>query len=307
MRGHLPATHELKAFDAVVRNASITAASRELHLTQGAVSRQIASLERCLGKRLFHREANRLSLTEVGAHYLSAVRPALAAIEAATRDACRHAYIARLNVAAAPTFATHWLLPRLDRFRVAHPALTLNFVAHTPTFDFSRPGDLDVAIQFGDGVFPHADARYLIGRDVVVICHPKRSARGDLRAPRDLRGVTLLQHVEVPEAWQAWFNEQQRSLNDDALASIDATAGPRFPQYALIVRAVAQDMGVGLVPRCLIEEPLARGEIAIAIDAAAPARRGHWVCVPREKEHLPAVTAFRDWLDLEVRATEARA
>ena len=86
-----------------------------------------------------------------------------------------------------------------------------------------------------------------------------------------------------------------------------AAAGPRFPQYALILRAVAQDMGFGLVPRCLIDEPLARGEVAIAFNLPLPASRGHWLCIPREKKHLPAVSAFREWLDREVRAADAGA
>jgi DNA-binding transcriptional LysR family regulator len=307
MRGHLPALHELKALDAVVRHASITAASRELHLTQSAVSRQIASLETCLRARIFRREAQGLVLTEAGARYLAAVRPALAAIDAATRDARRNAIGAHLTVAAAPTFATQWLLPRLERFRAEHPYLTLDFATHTPALDFSRPGDLDVAIQFGSGTFPHADAHYLIGRDVAVICQPGR-ARDALRGPRDLVGRTLLQHVEAPDAWQAWIAALPPTADDDgALHTLDATAGPRFPQYALILRAVAQGMGIGLVPRCLLAESLARGEVAIAFHRFVPASRGHWLCVPKQKERLPAVSAFRDWLEREVRATGAEA
>ncbi|MGH8800585.1 MAG: LysR substrate-binding domain-containing protein, partial [Casimicrobiaceae bacterium] len=276
MRGHLPAINELAAFDAVARRLSITAAGRDLHLTQSAVSRQIASLESCLGTRLFRRDAGRLRLTAAGERFLASIRPALATIRTATREAGSDLAAARLNVAAAPTFATQWLLPRLGRFRAAHPGLTLDFVAHTPTLDFSQPGDLDVAIQFGDGAFPYAQAHYLIGRDVVVICHPGRAAGGRLRSPADLAGLILLQHVEAPDAWRAWLDAQPPTDDASRVATIDATAGPRFPQFALIISAAAQDMGVGLVPRCLIDEPLARGEIAVAIDVPVPARRGHW-------------------------------
>ena len=305
MRGSLPALNELRAFEAVARHASITAASRELSLTQSAVSRQIAALEASLGMQVFRREAQRLRLTEDGARYLTAIRPALAAIDEATRGARGRAKALRLNVAAAPTFASQWLLPRLNRFRDEHPGLTLNFMTHTPTLDFSRPGELDVAIQFGEGRFANADVHYLIGRDVVVICHPSRASGARCRGMRELAGATLLQHVEAPDAWQAWFDAQSSRLDATNLANVDAVAGPRFPQYGLILRAVAQDMGFGLVPRCLIDEALERGEVAIAFDPPFPASRGHWLCVPREKGQLPAVSAFRDWLDREVRATQA--
>jgi DNA-binding transcriptional LysR family regulator len=288
---------ELRAFECVARHASFTRAAAELHLTQSAVSRQVAALEDAVGAVLVLRRGNRLELSPAGREYLDGVRDALARLdEAATRLRERQRDGAPVNVASAPTFATQWLLPRLERFRRAHPGVVLNFLPYTPQFDFSSPGDLDVAIQFGEGRFPHADASYLLGRDVVPICAP---AHADAFAsPADFAGHVLLQHVEVPRAWRDWFAAVDTPV--DA-----AEAGPRFCQYALIVKAVAADLGLGLVPRCLIEEPLARGEIAVALDIPACARHGHWLCVPREKSRRLAVDAFRGWLAQEARDVAA--
>lgn len=289
-----PSMSELRAFESVTRLASFTRAAAELHLTQSAVSRQVAALEDALGARLVLRRGGRLELSGEGREYLADVRDALARLDdAAARVRARGTDGAPVNVASAPTFATQWLLPRLDGFRRAHPGVALNFIPYTPQVDFAAPGELDVAIQFGEGRFPHADAHYLNGRDVVPICHP--SLAGAFVAAADLRGCTLLQHVEVPRGWRDWF---------DALgAPLDAAeAGPRLPQYAMIVRAVASNLGVGLVPRCLIDEPLARGEVAIALDAPGRARHGHWLCVPRDKERRANVELFRGWIAREARA-----
>lgn len=289
-----PSMSELRAFEAVARLASFTRAAAELHLTQGAVSRQVAALEEAVGARLVQRRAGRLALSRAGDDYLATVRDALARLdEAAARLRERHDADGPVNVASAPTFATQWLLPRLEGFRRAHPSVVLNFLPYTPQFDFAAPGDLDVAIQFGEGRFPHADAHYLLGRDVVPICPPALAGR--FAAPADLARHTLLQHVEVPDGWRDWF----AATGAEAAAP---QAGPRFCQYAMIVKAVASGLGLGLLPRCLIDEPLARGEVALALDRPARARHGHWLCVPRDKAPRVAVDAFRGWLAREARA-----
>jgi len=259
-----PTMSELRAFESVARHASFTRAAAELNLTQSAVSRQVAALEDAVGARLVLRRSGRLELSEEGREYLSVVRDALSRLDdAAVRLRERRRTGAPVNVASAPTFATQWLLPRLDRFRNAHPDVVLNFLPYTPQFDFSSPGELDVAIQFGEGRFPHADAHYLLGRDVVPICHP--ALAGSFATPADLAGHVLLQHVEVPRAWRAWFAAVG--------APVDAPeAGPRYCQYAMILRDVGAKLGLGLLPRCLIEEPLARGDVAIALDMPARAR-----------------------------------
>lgn len=293
---HHPAPQELRTLQLVARHGSFTRAAAALCLTQSAVSRQIAALEGSLGTRLFRRCGNRLALTDEAREFLAAVEPALAAIDEAIGRVRRHGTQARqVNVASAPTFATQWLLPRLERFRRAHPDTELNFVTYTPAFDFSAPGEIDVAIQFGDGRFPHADARYLVGRDVVPICHPKLAGRDAIESARDLLGATRLQHVEVPDAWRDWFE----AFGIDAPNAGD---GPRFCQYAQIERAVAAGLGVGLVPRCLIDPALAREEIAIALPMVGHARHGHWLCMPREKTRSAATVAFSDWLAEEARA-----
>ena len=58
----LPATAALQAFESAAFHKSITAAARELHLTQGAISRQIQALERHVGADLFHRERQRIQI-----------------------------------------------------------------------------------------------------------------------------------------------------------------------------------------------------------------------------------------------------
>jgi len=77
MRRLCPSMTELMAFEAAARHSSFTVAARELHVTQGAVSKQVRSLEAFLGVELFERVRQRLLLTDAGERYLERVRPSL--------------------------------------------------------------------------------------------------------------------------------------------------------------------------------------------------------------------------------------
>lgn len=84
----LPSLDVLKTFVVVAQRLNFTHAARELHLTQGAVSRQILGLEQRLGYPLFSRQARGLALTPQGAQLLAPVQQALGQLdEALTRAA----------------------------------------------------------------------------------------------------------------------------------------------------------------------------------------------------------------------------
>ena len=84
MARRLPPLNGLKAFEAAARSESFTRAAEELNVTQGAVSHQVKALEETLGLKLFHRERQRLVLTEAGREYLAVVRDALDRIAVGT-------------------------------------------------------------------------------------------------------------------------------------------------------------------------------------------------------------------------------
>ena len=72
-----PSTTALICLEASARLRSFTNAANELHLTQGAVSRQILALEDRLGVKLFVRRRDALVLTEAGRYYLAEINPFL--------------------------------------------------------------------------------------------------------------------------------------------------------------------------------------------------------------------------------------
>lgn len=281
---------ELQAFEATARYLSFTRAAVELFVTQGAVSRQVANLEGYLGVSLFIRAHQRLELSEAGLTYLPSVRKTLNHLETATANLMSHrGKGGALNLSAPPTFAIQWLLPRLHQFNSEQPEISLNFVRYRHSYHFDEDQDIDASIQFGGGEWPGAVSYYLTGKDTVPICAPDLLKGKNVLMPDQLVHLTLLHAVEVPYAWQDWCNYF-------GLDGKNGRVGPRFDQYSLIIKAAQLGMGIGLVPRCLVEDELRSGQLINPVQQPHLARQGYFLCVKEDRENIPAINTLRTWL-----------
>jgi LysR family transcriptional regulator, glycine cleavage system transcriptional activator len=286
----LPSLTALQFFDAAVRHLSFTRAARELNVTQSAVSRQIRQLEDYVGRPLFRRHKQRLVLTEPGAAYSLAVRDLLDQAEAATLQLM--AYGGRggvLTVALLPTFGSRWLIPRLADFTARHPDIQLDLVTRVRQFDFAGSG-IDVAIHFGNEVWPGAICHRLMGEVVVPVGAPSLLAGSlKLERPEDVGRYTLLQHVTRPQAWQEW-------LRACGVQHLDSRAGPRFEQFHMVIQAAIAGVGLALLPQFLIQEELASGRLVVAVDRPVTSEYAYYLVYPVGKADIQSVAVFRDWL-----------
>jgi len=286
----LPGTGALQAFESAAFHNSITAAARELHLTQSAVSRQIQGLEEHLGVPLFHRERQRIRLTPAGEHYLEHVRAAFDRLEAAAlglRTLARGGGV--LQLAILPTYGTIWLMPRFPSFAEQHPAIAVHFTTRLHPFDFAGE-DLDAAIHYGEAHWPGCLFDHLMAEQVLVVCSAAYKKKHRLHKPADLRGATLLQITTRPQAFSEWFAQQ-------GVTGIDGRRGPRFEHHAMVLQAAVAGLGVAVLPAFVVEAELAAGRVVEPF-AGTRARtgKGYWLCYPERRRELPALVAFRSWL-----------
>ncbi len=178
----LPSVAALTAFESAGRHLSFSRAAAELHLTQGAVSRQIRQLEEMIGLDLFERVNQRVFLTDAGAAYLKDVRGILDELAGATRRVMASAGGGGvLDLAVLPTFATRWLMPRLPDFLAKYPGVTVNFTVRLEPFSFADD-PCDAAIHHGEPTWPGAICLHLCDEAVVPVASPAspsamRSAR----------------------------------------------------------------------------------------------------------------------------------
>lgn len=283
----LPSTSMLQAFDAAARTGSFTAAAREMNITQGAVSKQIITLERQLGIKLFERRGNVIVLTAAGDSYAREIHAALELILSASLRIMANPGGGNLHLAVLPSFGTRWLMPRLPQFLKEHPGVTVNILSRLAPFDFRDTG-IHAAIHFGTPDWPGADCTYLMGEEVVPVCSPEFLARRGIRTPEDLAGAELLHIATRPDAWPAWFRAQGLDVTE--------CGGMIFEQLLTAAQAALVGMGAVLLPRFLIQRELEQGELVVAFDRPYHSDRSYYLVVPHGRASHPPTAALRAWL-----------
>ncbi len=297
MRRKIPPLQTLVCFDAAARHESYTRAAQELALTQSAVSRQIGALEAFLGVALFRRTRHGVALTPSGATYARQTALRLEAMERDTLDAMADQGAGgSLALAAVPTFATRWLIPRLPGFARLQPEAVVHIETRTRPFLFAD-GEFDAALYAGTPAqvasWAGTRAMLLMREDVVPICSPHLlpAQRGKPRAvaPAAIAQMPLLQQSTRPEGWRQWFDAQQ-------VDAPRARAGPRYELFSMLAAAAAQGLGVALMPTMLVEDEIARGELVVACPRALSGRRSYYLVTPERGDARPLVGLFGDWL-----------
>lgn len=290
MRRRCPTLSELNAFIASARHLSFSKAGKDLFVTQSAISRHIATLESYLGHTLFLRTPNGLQLTRMGTTYLSLIRPAVRALESATSQVMTTQQSAQsLSLSVAPTFASQWLLPKLKTFRATHPDISINFVRYTVADYKSTELDFDASIEYGYGDWPDGTATYLIGRETRIVCSPDYLDRQRIKRFDDIKRCTLLQHIEIPQAWEDWFTNTTGEYSR-------ARFGPGFNLFTMIIQAAASGLGVALIPDCLIERELATGELVDVFQQTFEGSLGYYLCAPTWRSNMESYDLLRQWL-----------
>lgn len=282
-RAQLP-LNALRAFEAAARHLSFTRAAMELCVSQGAVSHQVATLERRLGRPLFRRLPRGLALTDEGLAMLPVLAESFDAV-GAMLDRFEGGHMREvLTVGVVGTFAGGWLLGRLGDFTAAHPHVDLRILTNNNRVDLAGEG-LDYAIRFGNGAWHGTHAERLCEAPLTVLCAPAL-ARRLVSGPAALARETLLRSYRADE-WPRWF----------AAAGTDCPAlrGPVFDSSTLMVSAAVAGHGVALAPAAMFEADLLT-ERLVAPFAVEISVGAYWLTRLMTRAETPAMRLFRDWL-----------
>jgi LysR family glycine cleavage system transcriptional activator len=287
MTRRLPPLNGLKAFEAAARSESFTRAAEELNVTQGAVSHQVKALEDTLGLKLFHRERQRLTLTEAGRDYLAVIRDALDQIAVGTERLLRRQESGALTVSTSLDFATKWLVNRLSRFAEKHPEIDLRVSATTHYLDFARD-DVDIAIRHGDGNWPGLDVRRLYSERLFPVCSPKLlTGRIRISKAADLLKFPLLR-LEDAKNWARLLEA----------AGVKATipSGPVLNRASMLIDAAIDGQGIALARTALAAWDLINGRLVRPVDVSLKVANTYWVVCPKAGANIPKIAAFRNWV-----------
>ena len=252
----LPPLNALRAFEATARLGGMSRAGDELHVTHGAVSRQIRALEEQLGVALFRREGRGLALTEAGlrlrevsAETFGRLREVCAELRAGSRQGpfvlgCPGSLVAR------------WFIPRLDRLNRALPELRLHLSTRTDDTPLPAAGQ-DATLLFTETAPPlEFRAYHLAPERIGPVLSPYcpaylRLKDGDLSA---LLAERLLHTLSRPQAWPQWFALQGED-------EPPLTYGQGFEHLYYLLEAALSGLGVAIAPEPLVAADLKAGRL----------------------------------------------
>jgi LysR family glycine cleavage system transcriptional activator len=279
----LPPLHTLRVFEAAARHRSFTRAAFELHVTHGAVSRQIKALAELVGAPLFDRRGRDMVPTPAASALMDSVAAAFRKLEEALAVAAGRRPGRPLVVSVLPSFAARWLVTRLPDFAARHPDIDVLLRATQAAED---PGDgVDAVVRYGRGGWTGLDAVRLFPEELFPVCSPRFRGGRLPRRPRDLLSVPLLHDVDAP--WELW-------LRAVGVTEPAPPAGLSFSDSSHLLAAAMAGQGVALARSVLAADELAAGRL-VRVGRAVPARRAYYVAWPRRHAD-PRVEAFVRWL-----------
>lgn len=296
MSKRIPPLNSLKAFEAAARHLSFTKAADELFVTQAAVSHQIKALEDYLSMKLFIRRNRTLLLTEEGQAYFLELKDIFKNLQEATERLLARGNKGAITVATPPSFASQWLVPRINRFSQAFPDIDVRIKAVDADEGFLSD-DVDVAIYYGRGRWSGVQAYKLHNEYFTPLCSPMLfQGSKPLSSLADLRHHVLL-HDSSRSAWKNWLKEV-------GVVGVNVNQGPVFSHSMLVLQAAALGQGIALGNTIFARPELDAGRLVAPFDERVESREAFYLVCDEAQGELGKIAAFRGWILAQVEDEE---
>lgn len=288
----LPPLSALRAFEAAARLESVSRAAEALHVTHGAVSRQIRSLEQDLGVSLFTRQGRGLVLTVAGMRLRDSCGQAFTQLHETCRQLRQGQSLPALVVACPGSLLARWVIPRLARLEQELPNLKLHWSASERDPTLQLPG-VDAALLTLDPPWPTLQVHALAAERIGPVLSPRHPQFEHLRhsTPAQLMQERLLHTDSRPQAWPAWATAH--GLEASALRY-----GSGFEHLYFLLEAASAGLGVAIAPEPLVADDLAAGRLVAPwgfVDTHA-----QWVLCSPLRSTDARVPALAAWLRQEL-------
>lgn len=283
----LPPLNALRAFESAARHLSFTRAAEELFVTQAAISHQIKSLEDFLSMKLFLRKNRTLLLTEEGQGYFLELRDIFQALQEATERLQARGAKGAITVAMPPSFASQWLVPRINQFSQQNPDIDVRIKA----VDFDEgflSEDVDIAIYYGRGSWPGLSADKLHIEYLTPVCAPAL-----LQGPKPLVELDDLAHFQLlhyasRDAWQKWI----KHFN---VLGVKVNQGPIFSHSNLVLQAAALGQGIALGHSLLARPEIEAGRLVCPFEEKMVVKNAYYLVCHQAQAELGKIATFRNW------------
>jgi len=276
----------LRLFNEVARHNSFSDAAEALHMTKGAISYQIKTLEESLALKLFERSSQGVELTQEGRQLAKASLPHYREVETELAR-MRGAIDRSLTVGMSSYFASRWLSPRLMTFMQKYPAIQLRIQPMTQLFDLEQQG-VDLAIRWGDGDWDDVEIQPFMPMPSWPVGNKEAADRvQQVGLERAFSDFTLLRDRDDSDAWSEWFDAAglpHQSRKDTLI----------IPDPNVRVQAVIDGQGIALNDALVMAE-LEKGRL-VRLSETELSTYGYFLAKPRTQNRAKSVDAFVAWL-----------
>ncbi|MCC0081360.1 MAG: LysR family transcriptional regulator [Rhodobacter sp.] len=277
---NLPPLNALRAFECAARNGGYVAAARELGVTPAAVSQQVRRLEDHLGRRLFTRHNNRVTLTDAGQAIYAETARALGDLAQMADRAQGGRAQGRLVVSCLPSLAEGWLMPRLEAAQTL-PLIDLRL--EPDPVAFARDG-IDLRLCYGSGLYPDLVTHPLFHDAVQPLAAPAMAGHwphvADDRLIHTEWGPGFASHP----AWRTWFETHAPRRPAPAPGS-----GQRIGSSWLALDMARRGLGIALGQRTLAAPLLASGALVPLSPLTLPLGHPYAAVHPHARSRKPAL------------------
>ncbi|SFQ37457.1 LysR substrate-binding domain-containing protein [Variovorax sp. 770b2] len=293
----------LRAFEAVARHLNFRAAAEEMALTQSAVSRQIQSLEEEVGVSLFLRHTRAVELTSAGAQLLLSVQQSLPRIDMAVRQIRQSAGRKSVSLTTFASFASMWLIPRLEVFQRDNPEIDIRIDASDVAVDL-EVADVDIALRYGPREVMPPTAVRLFGENLTPVASPWLiKSSPPIKTPEDITRFTLIEAGDAHRTHLEWLT-WRRWFEVNGLERAQPKRWLYFNYAYQMVQAALTGQGVVLARSSLIAESLANGDLVEVLPQhRMDSPMSYWLIAGPRNALRPEIKAFWDWLLLQAGTT----
>ncbi|MGJ8580846.1 MAG: LysR substrate-binding domain-containing protein [Psychromonas sp.] len=295
----MPSTKALRTFVAVADNMSFSKAAEALFVSQGAVSKNIASLEKQLGQPLFNRRLNGIELTNAGEQYLPKIIEALEIIQYTTESLVlvdQMEEVLSLNVT--PSFASLWLIPQIQDFY----DLNKNIRVRIKTGDGiikKTHGESDIAIRCLSISKHYENATLLRKEKLVLVASPQLLANKPINSLPDVQHCDAIFHITRPRLW-----EQFKKQNQLTFSSNYSCTG--FEHFYMSLEAAKGGLGLALLPDFMVKSSLANGELVNPLNITMETDYAYYVFVPSYRLTSRKIYEFKQWITAKLGEAKIR-
>ena len=266
----IPSLSALRAFEAVARAGSFSAAARELNVTHAAIAQHVRALETDLNTALLLREGRGMKLTDKGAQLSDALLSGFSQIIAGIKDVTDDARADPVSLSVTPSFAENWLMPRFADYWAKHPDVPLSILPNMDVIDLRRDG-IDMAVRYGNGDWAGLEATLLVKVDYTVIAAPSLIKDRKIKSMKDLDGLPWLFESVHKEA-QKWVLS----------SGLDPAKSPitEVPTIGMVMSAVRAGQYLTVASSELISADITSGKLC-ALMRKQPKDLGYYIVHPK--------------------------